>query len=146
MTTIKTLEDVQLYLISIPAIHSGGCGVSALAMYRWLEKHKKLDNTKFVYLYSSEYDYNRNSNIMKNRNGNLKAPDHCILLHEGQFIDASGIVNLKCWGNYVQIIDEEQLVRDSVKDKDASWNHAFERDKYIKEIEKKLKIDLSDIK
>ena len=35
---IKTLNDVREVLNSIPTINFGGCGISALSMYLWIEK------------------------------------------------------------------------------------------------------------
>ena len=36
---IKTLKQVQKFLSNIPNINRGGCGISALALYRWLENN-----------------------------------------------------------------------------------------------------------
>ena len=39
---MKHFAEVLRYLSSIEYINRGGCGVAALAIYRWLKKHDKL--------------------------------------------------------------------------------------------------------
>ena len=58
--TVKTFDEVLNFLSNIPSINCGGCGISALAMYRWLKKHgKTTEETAFYYL---ENDYERHNN------------------------------------------------------------------------------------
>lgn len=141
---IKTFSGVQKFLRKIPNIHCGGCGVSALAMYRWLKKENLLQSTKFVFLYHNKTTYHNNSKEMETRSGTILAPSHCILLHDGRFVDATGNVDLKRWGPYVQIIDAEDFVEESLYDGD-NWNECFIREDAIPYIEENLNIDLSDV-
>jgi hypothetical protein len=141
MKELKMFSEVRRYLGRIKYIHCGGCGVSALAMYRWLKKNKKLKSTHIVYLYQSKSLFNKNADCIKNNKGELVAPAHVCLLHDGQFIDAKGIVNLNDWGEYIQIIDVERLVVKNIQN--DCWNTLFDRYYYIPKIEERLKIKLS---
>ena len=136
------IDQVQKYLNSIPNINAGGCGISALSIYRWLKKNNKLDDTKFIYLYREKYRYLNNSSILKKKNGKPQAPSHIALLYDGQFIDSSGEIKLTY--GWVQIIDEEEFLKETLNNLN-DWNNMFDRNN-IPKIEGYLGIDLSDIK
>lgn len=140
---LTTLEQVQEYLNSIDNINVGGCGISALSIYRWLREHGKMTELpKFVFIYNRETGYLNNSLVLKNNEGKPVAPTHCGLLDRGKFIDSEGQCHIGEY-SWVQIIDEEEFIKRSIKE--GKWNTSFDRDN-IKKIEKKLEIDLSDIK
>lgn len=141
---IKDFSDVQKYLRAITNIHRGGCGVSALAMFRWLKNNNKLEDTRFVYLYDDKEAYLNNNRILRNHEGIPKGAMHVVLLHEGKFIDCYGDVNIANHGEWVQIIDEVEFIEKSVSNR-KGWNQTFGREN-IEKIENKLEIDLSDIK
>ena len=139
-----TFTDVQKYLDKIPCINQGGCGISALSMYRWLKKNNQLKNTKFIFLYDEIYKFNKNRSILQHKKrGQPLPPEHAILVHNKQFLDSSGKVDLKIYGKYKQTINNEAFIKKSIHSE--GWNEAFDR-KYINKIEKKLKINLEDIK
>lgn len=140
---METLEQVQEYLNGIPCINCGGCGVSAISMYKWLKKHDN-GRVKFVYLYTSRTTYLNNEAILRNkRTGKPEAPSHCCIYYDGQFLDSKGQVDMERY-NWFQIIDEPDFVEKSIQNED-SWNESFDRDN-IPKIEKKLEIDLSEVK
>ncbi len=139
---ILTLSDVQEYLETIPSINRGGCGISALAIFRWLKLNNENDDTKFVFLYNQKSDYLNNKKVLKGQDGNPSVPGHCCLLYDGKFIDSAGKYDISNY-SWLQIIDEEEFITKSLNEQD-SWNHSFDRE-YIKQIEAKLKIDLSDV-
>ena len=91
---IKKIKDVQDFLSEIPNINLGGCGVSALSMYRWLEKNNELDNSKFIFLYNNQEHYLNNSNVLKEGDGSPLPPTHCCISHEGKFKDSRGDINI----------------------------------------------------
>lgn len=138
----KSLGEVMDFLSRIPSINSGGCGISALAMFRWLKKHNSLKNTKFVYFHFSMGELNDNSDALKNGT-KLNAPPHCVLMHDYILIDADGEVDEREWGEHSLIIEDESKVVDSINSDD--WNPSFEREHWVPIIEKKLGIDLSDV-
>lgn len=56
------LKQVLEYLNDIPRINHGGCGVSALATYRWLEQNYGNRDIEIIYCYKyynkDRYDNN----------------------------------------------------------------------------------------
>ena len=80
----ETFEDVKEFLSNIDYINSGGCGLSALVMYRWLKKYDKLtEDIKIIFLDNDEYNYKNNKECMTNKQGVLEAPSHVIMLLKG---------------------------------------------------------------
>lgn len=138
----KSLEEVIDYLDSIPAINSGGCGISALAMFRWLKKYKLLKNTKFVYIHYSQDGYDDNCQAMRN-GSRLFAPPHCVLEHDGILIDSGGELDFLEFREYTLTIKDERIIVVSINSGD--WNEGFDRNEWVPKIEKRLDIDLSDI-
>ncbi len=140
---MKKLKQVQKYLNKIPNINKGGCGISTLAMFRWLKENTAVGNTKFVFLYSDKDRYLNNQKVLRDKRRKAEVPNHSCLLFQGEFIDSTGLLDISNFA-WIQIVDEEEFlirVLDNVKD----WNWGFDRN-YIKKIEKKLKLDLEDIK
>lgn len=142
---LKSLSSVQKFLSKIENIGEGGCGISALAMYRWIKEKGEIENTKFVFLYNySDKDrYINNKRVLRDEEEEAQSSTHCVLLYKGDFIDCDGKFNVSKYG-WIQIIDEEDFIKralDNVED----WNSAFDR-RNINKIEKKLGIDLEDIK
>lgn len=153
-TKITTLHKVLVYLSKIPSINCGGCGISALAIYRWLEKENlliknpkvKKHNTRFVFLYENtcKYIYHNNKIAIKNLDADAIAPNHAVLFHDGDYIDAKGIVDVSSYKWIQNISNEEFIVR--ANNNLEYWNSEFDRNNYLKAIENRLEIDLSDIK
>lgn len=146
-TNYKTLKDVQEFLNNIPFINYGGCGISALSMYRWLQKNNELKDTKFVYFYCSydKKEYLNNKQVLRNGNGKPMGCAHACILHDGKFTDSSGVINNISKFKWTQIIDEEEFIKQSVNNVDE-WNPTFNRESFLNNIEEELGIDLSDIK
>ena len=142
--TPSTLKQVQKFLSKIPDINEGGCGISALSIYRWLKKNEKEDNNKFIFLYRGcdEKEYLNNRKALRDNKQRAVAPLHCCILYEGKFIDCDGGIDIGKY-NWVQIIDEEEFIKKAINNI-GTWNDCFNR-KHIGKIEKKLNIDLSDI-
>ena len=142
---METLRQVQNYLRQIPCINMGGCGISALTMYRWLKEHGQLTkNTKFIFLYTddSQYDYFNNKRVMENGSGSPVAPSHVVLYHRGKYIDCRGERDIFEF-DYTQNVQDEKFV---VRTNNAigTWNDYFERIN-IRDIQIDTEVDLSDI-
>jgi hypothetical protein len=150
---ITELDQVLKYLSRIPRINNGGCGVSALAIYRWLEKEKLLiknsilkhKDTRFVFLYEfdNEHLFKNNKKAINNPNVEAIAPNHAVIFHKGNYIDCDGTVNISRY-EWIQNIRNEEFILRANNNVDY-WNPDFDRNKYIKLIEKRLNINLSDI-
>lgn len=141
----ETFEDVKEFLSNIDYINSGGCGLSALVMYRWLKKYDKLtEDIKIIFLDNDEYNYKNNKECMTNKQGVLEAPSHVIMLLKGTYMDCKKIqYNVTQRYNYILEVAENHLV--DCLNNVFSWNLVFDRNTAISQIETNLHIDLSDI-
>jgi hypothetical protein len=141
---IKSFEDVQEYLNGIPCINCGGCGISALVMFRWLKKNGQ--EVELVFLYDSYYEYCKDNNqrVMEKHEGEPDVPPHCcIRIKKRTYIDSEGSKRMVKRYNIRQIVPEWLLI-DALRIHD--WNHMFERTTYLmNKISEDLGIDLSDV-
>jgi hypothetical protein len=142
--TVKTLDEVQQFLSNIPSINCGGCGISALAMYRWLKKHgKTTEQTAFYYLENDAERHNNNKSYYSNKDIALIAPCHVVLYHNDQTIDCDGYKPISSYSYQLIEKSEEFLIK--MINNIHSWNYSFNRKNHVKHIAKTLGIDLSDI-
>jgi len=141
----KTLKQAQKFLSKIPNINDGGCGVSALSLYRWIKDNLEIGNTKFVFLYPKDEEdrYKNNSRALINEDDEAEACDHCCLFYKNEFIDCDGVELLDRY-EWIQMIDQEDFIKRALENV-GDWNSCFDR-RQIKNIEKGLGIDLEDIK
>ena len=141
----ESFEDVREFLNNITSINSGGCGLSALVMYRWLKKYNKLpEDTKILFLDNDENNHLNNKECMSNKEGTLKAPSHIVMFLNGIHIDCANVqYNVAMRFDYILEVAEEYLV--ACLNNIFSWNYMFDRNEAISEIESKLHIDLSDV-
>lgn len=141
----ETFEDVKEFLSNIDYINSGGCGLSALVMYRWLKKYDKLtEDIKIIFLDNDEYNYKNNKECMTNKQGTLKAPSHIVMLVDSFHIDCSGVqYNVAERYDYILEVEEDYLVNSL--NNIPTWNNMFDRNEALSIIESNLHIDLSDI-
>ena len=143
---MKSIKSVQNVLGRIPDINCGGCGISALAMYRWLKDNDKLvGDESFTYLYVS-YDssFTENDSILKEKkNHKLKSASHIMLFHNGRLIDSDGNAVQNRYINRHNKITEDSLLY-SINF--SCWNDDFDRKEYVPFIEQKLGVELSDVK
>jgi hypothetical protein len=143
MNDINNFDDVLNFLNNIYAINNGGCGIAALAMYRWLKNNGQLSpDTNFIFLENDDSYYEKNMQYLK---GEAELPTSCyhvLINHDNNKYDSSGI---RCYDTYkyVYFVDVDFLVK-SINNRDK-WCYNFKRNKYIPYIEEILNIDLSDI-
>jgi hypothetical protein len=149
---IKTLDDVRKFLARIPNLHNGGCGVSAIAMYRWLKKYTHNPRVRFVLCYKagSEVFFRRNSRFLSSdKDSYPTACSHAGIYYDDPAtmqtapIDARGYLPITNY-EYTQVFRRAHPMIAMVKEK-GEWYDAFNRDKYIPIIEKRLGINLKDI-
>jgi hypothetical protein len=140
---MKTLAEVQNILDHIEFINNGGCAISALSMYRWLQKY---DNAEHVYFYYCHYDksdsYKNNKAVLTSKKGKPQGCSHVVLYKDKKCIDSGGVVDVTEY-KYTLRITDINFVLESINNVSA-WSSLFDRNS-IKEIEEKLGIDLSDI-
>ena len=143
---MKKLEDVLSYLNRIPCINAGGCGISALAIYRWLKVNDNKGKLSFAYMYRDNSD----SSLINNKNAlktgdTLETPAHVMVKINKPFcfkklIDSEGMTNSRYI--YGHSVDEKRMLETINW---SSWNDSFDR-KHVRQIQKALKINLSDVK
>lgn len=145
---IEDFEKVREYLSKIPAISQGGCGISAVAMFRWLVSNNFDENDiNFVMGYKSLAEFADNSIAFCGDEDLPYACSHIGILI--QYNNRDTIIDCKerwFFSNYIQsqVVNENAMV--SSINQIGQWNGCFDREKYVPKIEKKLKIDLKDIK
>ena len=142
---MKRLSTVKRRLDEIDSINYGGCGVSALSMFRWLKQNDKLvgdESFTFLYVY---YDgsFSKNDAVLNKRSkGKLTSASHVMLYHNGKLHDSEGIGIKELYVKRHEKISEKLLL---ISLKNGAWNDDFERKEFLPIIEKKLGIDLSDV-
>ena len=146
------MQEMLMELHDVPFINSGGCGISALSIYRWLKKNGQLNSkTRFVYLYNKDCKnlYINNKAALRKKfylfSLEIKPTSalHVGIFHNGKYIDCDGDFDVTGY-DFIQLIKDEDFVVNSINNKSA-WNDLFDR-KHINLIESLLDIDLSDIK
>jgi hypothetical protein len=149
-TKYKTLDDVRNFLNGIPFINSGGCGISALAMYRWLEKNypKHAKKTVFYFFHRDKDDYRNNKSLIKNNsydNTNISIPSHIGIQIKNvtDVIDCYREVFIRQYEYVVKTTSEDVLI--NAINNVCGWNWFFNRKQSVHVIAKELDIDLSDV-
>lgn len=144
---ITTFADVQAFLNSFTFINCGGCGISALAMYRWLKKHNQLpESVRFCFLDNDEDLYQNNQRYFQNKDVELLVSSHVVLVLDGIAIDSNGVfdaIRLRRYP-YKTVADEQFLIH--MLNNVGNWNKAFDRKEIAPKIAETLGVDFSDIK
>lgn len=144
-TKLKQLEKACNKLADVPAINYGGCGIAALALYRWCIVHK-IQPDGFILLDDDGIDNNSYA-IETGEYENMTVPSHIVLSVKGYYCDSRGISDDNPYS------DEYDYVLDGIKpdallyliNNGESWNDEFDRECGVPEIEQILHVDLSDI-
>lgn len=145
---MNSLKEVQKFLNKIPNINHGGCGLSALAMHKWLKEYKEIDS-KFIFLYGNDIVGRIISkiNYFCVQEGNFKdsdGPYHVMLKVKDKIIDSAGEDNINSY-ELVQDLDinEETMIKFLNNFKVSSQ---FDWKKWIPIIEFELDIQLNDLR
>jgi hypothetical protein len=137
-------QAVQDYLQDVNFINYGGCGISAYAMFLWLQKSNMLtEDVKVVFLHfsTSKKDFQTNQSFYLQGQGNPVAPEHVVLMKNGVMIDSSGVykkINNYAYQLSVSIEKAEDFLVNSLNS--DSWNNMFDRPIVVPIIEKDLGI------
>lgn len=139
----KTLRKLRRFLDNIPDINCGGCGISALVIYKWLKAHGH-KNIEFVFYYNDSVSFRSNRQALKNKKVDyMYAPSHCgIRLENNDVIDCSGKIN--GWADLSHSVNTIGFMKKFLNSPQA-WNPRFNRPKYLPIIEKKTGIKLSGV-
>jgi len=147
MSRKAILSKILESLDSIPNINRGGCGISALAIYRALkQKGVIVSDRPFVILltYGDEWEIQNNSKHFARGSFDCLEFAHVAIELNKQLIDSSGEVDT----DYFALQQPERLNESELLDainNDPDWNVSFDREDSIPLIELALRIDLSDV-
>ena len=141
--TNSKISGVLQFLHNIDCINRGGCGFSAMAIYKTLVKRGLAkDDLAIVYFYKgSSETYELNSKFI---NGETKTPSSCfhaVVRNDGDFFDSGGLVDpLDYDTNMVFGKDMIWFVELSIGTP-SHWNPDFDRSN-VKKITKELGVRL----
>ena len=147
---MKHLTKVLKYLNSIENINRGGCGIAALAIYRWLENNDMLRDTEIVLLYdyNTHYLYSHNYKILKsNSNGIPHGAPHIVLKRLNRYFDSEGFLSKRGLASrYCDMLSVDvNFLLTAINDNIDCWNYEFKRKNNVLNIANQLNIDLSDV-
>lgn len=149
-STESKFQSVLECLNSIPYLNSGGCGISALAIYRWCKANNvSVSDRPFVFLWR-EYDgdvaQENDARLFNGEIDRVEAPSHvAIELADGLYDSAgreSSVLFEYCTCAQSYKLDEDELL--NVINRTEEWNPTFRRSN-VRKIEYALGIDLSDV-
>lgn len=140
---MKTFNELRNYLFSIPNIHDGGCGISALFMYKWVKQNMPAADVRFVYLYHSCSEaYTHNDSILKNNSAeNPTSCSHACIVLGDEYMDCEKLVRPGDF-TFVHNIDNEEFILKSLRNR-SKWNDWFSRDLYLPIMEQVIGIKLN---
>ena len=139
-------------LNDIGYINSGGCGVSALATLKWIEKFEShmLSQCVIVFGYynfqSSIYEQNQRA-IDGEENG-FGVSSHIFIEIDNVPYDSHGNMNLDKWSMFhkFDLSNGMSNLMSLINEPDGyTWNKSFNRDIQVPLIESALGIDLSSV-
>lgn len=146
-----SLANVLEFLDSIWSINSGGCGVSALAIYRWSKQHESVSDRPFHLFWHddcvSKHTVEQNDEALANGDlDSLQVPCHLVIELFNGFYDSTGKLDESDLPELHQEyrLNESELLA-LINDHYGDWNSSFHRAKLIPQIEQDLGIDLSDV-
>ncbi len=129
---MRTLQETREFLLKIPYINNGGCGIAALSMFLASQN----ENTQVIYMYRnySESSYKNNKRVLETGEGNAEAAEHvALLLENGVIIDCEKEVDINDY-QYSNTTTDINFIINSIEN--GSWNPFFDRNKYLPKIEK----------
>ena len=144
---IQTLESILECLNNIPYINCGGCGISALAIYRWCKASGiEISDRPFVFLWrdGDEWEVSNNDSLLfEGEIDRVEAPCHIVIELHNEYYDSEGQGYEQDFIKQEYHLNEQELL--NVINRTGEWNSMFRRAKNIGKIEFALGIDLSDV-
>jgi len=137
---IENFEGIRTYLSEIPNINHGGCGISALSMYRWLEKNKN-ERPNFILCYDSSEQYKKTVENLGKDNDKLFAPNHCVIKYQNRLLDCIQHFPIGLYAHHLTTNEKGMIELINFGD---FWSREFEREN-ARIISQRLRIDLSDV-
>ena len=130
-------------LDSIPNINFGGCGLSALSIYRWCKKNGvQVDDEPFVILCDDEWELSHNNACIEQGAINDVSIPHIAIQVDGELWDSTGNEPTVNYPYHTEAFGTSELIELL---NEHGWNSWFNREKFLPIIEIGLEIDLSDI-
>ena len=141
---VLAIENAYAKLDTISDLNSGGCGVAAYAMLKWIEQEFPKAKAIPVFLYNDSYHYNRNKANFDQAEP-IEAASHVVLRVGRKYYDSEGVYHPKDIRKeypYRITTTKEQLL-DSVNN-GGNWSHWFNRRKGKRSMQILLKIRLRE--
>lgn len=139
------LHNALECLNSVPYLNSGGCGIAALAIYRWCKDNGvEVSDRPFVVLAEDEWDADACNRYLENNDLDNAWFSHIAIEIDGEVYDSEGTGHLD--EQYVRCayrLDEDELLY--ALNEVGGWNDMFHRKSGVRVIEYGLQIDLSDV-
>lgn len=149
---MNQLHPLLNALDSVDCINRGGCGISALVIYKWLQQNGLLTSDfKIVFLYDNEYSYEVNSERLNNGQvDKLIVPAHVCVYNAGYYIDSQGMkVNVATYRRVHAFNNVDYLIgvinSPNGESWVGNWNWAFVRKQSVPYIQEITGIDLSEV-
>ena len=144
----RRLSTALNRLNKIETISMGGCGISALAIYRWCKANNiQIKDRPFVFLWSGYYkqDAERNDTLLsEGRISDVEVPSHVVIRLYGTEFDSEGDNAGTSWNiHQTYLLNETELL--TIINESNGWNAMFDREELVPEIEQALGVDLSDV-
>jgi len=148
----QSFDDMLDVLQSIPCLNYGGCGISAYAMLKWMEKYAPdlYEQAEVIYAYGhSEYDesYNRNTRYFDGDSAFLGAAGH-IVLRIADCVFDSHDEREKALPPYYHILPmdcKKALLLKSINCGGGYWNTMFDRDDNVQRIAEGLDVTMGEV-
>lgn len=146
---VHTFAELREYLNDIPHINFGGCGISALTMYRWMKINKPhVTDISVVYAYDCDNDVHANDEAIENNSPeSMQACSHAYLRVNKILFDSCKAYPIEIVPSRFRLdfkyFDDKYLT--GSLNNVTSWNWKFDR-QFVRQIMEETCVDLSDIK
>lgn len=149
---LKKLKKLRKQLNKINNLNFGGCAITSLAIYKWIEENypNEIKNTHIVFLFDELLDEDL---IQKDINNNLvldylPSCNHSMIKYHNLYLDSDNIITEK-----PKRLNNKEYTHELFFDKLSTiysinsnyWNDAFDRESGIPKIEKILNVTLNEI-
>lgn len=141
-----SFNEVRKTVNNVPQINRGGCGIAALALIRWIRKNKpeEIKHIKMCFMYerwSEEQEIKSNRRWVKGQRKTPYIPSHIMLTYKGVLFDSKVVGD-----SYGYVMDPmpSKVLLNAINFN--GWNHNFKRRKNVRELGRKLSINMNDVR